>query len=172
MATFCGGCGAAWVEGNGFCAVCGRAAAPGGSAPAAPAAVVAGGSAMAATATPAASSGLTMNLAAALAYALGLITGVLFLVLDPYRHDRLVRFHAVQSVVLSLAVIVFAIAWNIVWSILASLLGFWVLAVDLPLRLAISLGIFGLWLYVMFQAYGGREYRIPFLGQIAARHGR
>ncbi|MGH9482662.1 MAG: DUF4870 domain-containing protein [Terriglobales bacterium] len=171
MATFCGGCGAAWVEGNGFCAICGRAAAPGDSSAAAlPAA--AGGGAMAETATPAASSGLTMNLAAALTYALGLITGVLFLVLDPYRHDPLVRFHAIQSVVFSLAVIVFAIAWNIVWATLASLLGFWVLAVDLPLRLAISLGIFGLWLYVMFQAYARREFRIPFLGQIAARQGR
>jgi uncharacterized membrane protein len=113
--------------------------------------------------------GLTMNLAAALSYALGLITGILFLVLEPYKSNRFVRFHAMQSVLFSAACIVFAIVWSILVGILVSIAGFWVLAVDVPLRLLVGLGIFVFWLYLMFQAYREREYRIPWIGAIAAK---
>jgi uncharacterized membrane protein len=112
---------------------------------------------------------LTMNLAAALSYALGLITGILFLVLDPYKNNRLVRFHAMQSILFSAACIVFAIAWSILVGILVSIAGFWVLTIDVPLRLLIGLAIFLFWLYLMFQAYSQREYRIPWLGDLAAK---
>ncbi|MGH9683714.1 MAG: DUF4870 domain-containing protein [Candidatus Acidiferrales bacterium] len=114
--------------------------------------------------------GLAANLAAALSYSLGAITGVLFLVLDPYKSNRFVRFHAMQSVLFSIACVIFAILWSIVWGILASVAGFWILTVDLPLRLLIGLGIFLLWLFVMYQAYSDREFRIPWIGNIAAKH--
>ena len=29
--------------------------------------------------------------------------------------------------------------------------------------------MFGYWLYLMYQAYSNREYRIPFLGDLAAK---
>jgi uncharacterized membrane protein len=35
--------------------------------------------------------------------------------------------------------------------------------------LLIGLVIFGLWLYVMFQGYSQHEYRIPRIGDIAAK---
>jgi len=111
-----------------------------------------------------------MNLAAALSYALGAITGVIFLVLDPYKTDPFVRFHAMQSVLFSVACIIISIAWSIVVGILVSIAGFWVLTIDVPLRLLFGLGIFGLWLYVMLQAYSQREFRIPFIGNFAAKH--
>lgn len=111
-----------------------------------------------------------MNLAAALSYALGAITGVIFLVLDPYKTDPFVRFHAMQSVLFSVACIIISIAWSIVVGILVSIAGFWVLTIDVPLRLLFGLGIFGLWLYVMFQAYRQHEFRIPFIGNLAAKH--
>lgn len=110
-----------------------------------------------------------MNLAAALSYALGLITGILFLVLEPYKSNRLVRFHAMQSILFSAACIVFAIVWSILVGILVSIAGFWVLTIDVPLRLLIGLAIFVFWLYLMFQAYSGREYRIRWLGDLAAK---
>ena len=113
--------------------------------------------------------GLTMNLAAALSYALGLITGILFLVLEPYKNNRLVRFHAIQSIIFSVACIIFAIVWSILVGILVSIAGFWVLTIDVPLRLLIGLGIFLLWLYLMFQAYSQREYKLPWIGDIAAK---
>lgn len=110
-----------------------------------------------------------MNLAAALSYALGLITGILFLVLAPYKSDRFVRFHALQSIIFSAAVIVFWILWTILFGILADVAGFWVFAVDVPLAWLIGLAIFVFWLYLMFQAYSQREFRIPWIGDIAAK---
>ncbi len=53
------------------------------------------------TAAVATSSGLQENVAAALCYALGFITGILFLVLEPYNKNRNIRFHAFQSIFLS-----------------------------------------------------------------------
>jgi uncharacterized membrane protein len=160
MAT-CAGCGAAMAEGSAFCGACGRAAGPAGGAAAATQSTNIGAGSQAA--------GLTMNLAAALSYSLGIITGVLFLVLEPYKNDRFVRFHAMQSILYCVACLIVAIAWNIVWGTLASILGFWVFTVDVPLRLLLSLAIFVFWLYLMFQAYSQHEYRIPWIGDIAAK---
>ena len=45
----------------------------------------------------------------------------------------------------------------------------WVFVVAFPIRLIISLAMFGLWLYLMYQAYNDREFRIPILGAIASK---
>lgn len=116
----------------------------------------------------AASSGLTPNVAAALAYVLGLITGIVFLVLEPYNRDRFVRFHAMQSVLFCVAAIVFSIAWNILVDVLISISG-WTAVGLTPIGLIISLGFFLFWLFLMYQAYSNREFRIPIIGAIAAK---
>jgi uncharacterized membrane protein len=156
--AFCANCGAALSEGAGFCASCGRQI---GGVPQAPPQVGAAGG-------PAASSGLASNAAAALSYVLGLVTGIVFLVLEPYKRDRFVRFHAMQSILFCAAAIVFSIAWSIAWGILFSISGS-LIFIDVPLRLVISLGLFLFWLFVMYQAYSQREYRIPVIGAIAAK---
>ncbi len=38
------------------------------------------------------------NVVAALTYLVGFVTGILFLVLDPYKSNSFVRFHAFQSI--------------------------------------------------------------------------
>ncbi len=38
-----------------------------------------------------------------------------------------------------------------------------------PVRMLISLATFWYWLYLMYQAYNSREYRIPFIGDLAAK---
>lgn len=121
----------------------------------------------AANAQPA-SSGLTSNVAGALAYVLGFITGIVFLVIEPYKHDRFVRFHAMQSILYSAACIVFRIAWSILVSILMSFTA-WTGLVLVPIGLLISLGFFVFWLYLMYQAYNNCDFRIPFIGSIAAK---
>lgn len=171
----CTKCGAAVAEDSAFCGACGQpmraqsgtTATGGGSAGAAPIAAAVSGAVSSGTSS--AGVGLTMNLAAALSYALGLITGILFLVIEPYKNDKFVRFHAMQSIIFSVACVVFAIVWSILVGILVNIAGFWVLTVDVPLRLLIGLGIFVFWLYLMFQAYSNREYQIPFIGPIAAK---
>ncbi len=116
----------------------------------------------------AAGTGLTRNIAGALAYSLGIITGILFMVLEPYRRDRFVRFHAMQSILYFVFAVAFSIAWSIVVGILMNISG-WVFVVAFPIRLIISLAMFGLWLYLMYQAYNDREFRIPILGAIASK---
>lgn len=159
---FCGNCGATLTQETGFCRSCGN---PLGSAnqrtSPLPQATSPGPGASA-------SSGLTSNMAGALSYALGFITGILFLVIEPYKTDRFVRFHAMQSVIFSVACIAFSIAWSILVSILMSFSVGIALAL-LPIRMLISLGFFALWIFVIYQAYNQREYRIPFIGDLAAK---
>jgi uncharacterized membrane protein len=160
--AFCSNCGATLTQTSGFCGSCGKpfgiaTQGSGGS-------VSASGEPLAASSA----SGLTSNLAGALAYILGLITGVLFLMLEPYRRDPFVRFHAMQSIFFSAACIVFSIAWRIMVHILGDI-NAWLALATMPIRLLISLGFFALWLFVMYQAYNRREYRIPFIGALAAK---
>ena len=83
------------------------------------------------------------------AYVLGFITGIVFLVLEPYKHDRFVRFHAMQSILYSAAGLVFRIAWSILVNILMSFT-VWTGVVLVPIGLLISLGLFVFWLYLMY----------------------
>lgn len=167
----CAKCGAAIAEDSAFCGACGQPRAQAsGSVSAAPAIAAGSSTVSTGTATGTASApGLTMNMAAALSYALGAITGVLFLVLEPYKNNRFVRFHAIQSIILSVACVAVAIVWSIIVGILLNIAGFSVLTVALPLDWLFGLGIFVLWLFLMFQAYSEREYKIPYVGDIAAK---
>lgn len=165
--VFCGNCGAALTQSSGFCGSCGKPAFQGSpvvSTTAGPAVQAVSGVSQPTTS----SSGLTSNLAAALSYVLGIITGILFLVIEPYKNDQFVRFHAMQSVLYFSAVVVFNIAWMIVVGVLSGFSG-WLALATFPIRMLISLGFFLLWLYAIYQAYSQREFRIPFIGAIAAK---
>jgi len=117
---------------------------------------------------PAAGTGLTPNVAAALAYVLGLITGIVFLVIEPHKDDKFVRFHAFQSIFFHVGAIVFWIAWIILSGVLGYFLGF--LAVVMwGLGMLIGLGILGLWILCMYKAYNNESFRIPFIGDLAAK---
>lgn len=153
---FCGNCGAAVPQHVAFCGSCGKAAEASSQ------------GAEAASADGVERLNLGANVAGALAYGLGFITGILFLVLEPYKNDRFVRFHAMQSILFSAGVVAFSIAWTIFWGLLFDVSSSLALVV-LPLRLLISLGIFALWLFLMYQAYNRREYRIPYIGDMAAK---
>jgi uncharacterized membrane protein len=112
------------------------------------------------------STGLPANVAGALAYLLGPITGVLFYVLE--RDNRFVRFHAAQSIAVSLVMFVL----GIVLAILSSIIGFvpiigWLVAMLLSFGLSIL--SFALWLYLMWRAYQGEEWEAPFAGVFARR---
>ena len=74
------------------------------------------------TPTPTTGSGMSNNLAAALCYIplclVGIILAIVFLLIEPYKNDRFVRFNAFQSIFLHVGLIVFSIAWQIVVVIL------------------------------------------------------
>jgi uncharacterized membrane protein len=92
--------------------------------------------------------GLPPNTAAALSYALGWLTGLIFLLLEK---DKYVRFHAMQSIVVFgfLTLVTFVPIINIFLSPLVVIVGF------------------VLWLVLIFKAYQGEKYKLPVVGDFA-----
>lgn len=147
--AFCPSCGAT-MEGK-FCGSCGK---PVGDAPAS----------TASTASPAAS-GLQDNVAAALCYLLGVITGVLFLVLEPYNKKREIRFHAFQSIFFCLGLFVVYVALMIVGMVLPIIGGL----VTGLISMVVWLGSIVVWLYLMFKSYNGAKVVLPVVGPMAEK---
>jgi uncharacterized membrane protein len=158
---FCSNCGAA-AEGR-YCPKCGSVMNATGSGPTA-------GSASygPATGAAAATAGMSENVAGALCYLLGLITGILFLVIAPYNQNRNVRFHAFQSIFFNIAMIVAWIAFAVTGTILAHvpILG-WI--IDLLLWAALSIGALIIWLVLMFKAYNNSRLFLPVIGPMAEK---
>ncbi|MFA4990017.1 MAG: DUF4870 domain-containing protein [Candidatus Omnitrophota bacterium] len=98
------------------------------------------------------STGMDANLAALLSYLLGFITGIIFYSLE--KKNKFVRFHARQSIVTFIALFVLDIVLKFL-----PILG---------CRLAGLLGIAGiiLWVILMFKAYQGEYFKLPFVGRI------
>lgn len=95
--------------------------------------------------------GLPTNTAAALSYVLGWVTGIVFLLLE--KDDKVVRFHAMQSIIvfggLTLITLVPIIGWML--SPLVMIVGFVA------------------WLYLIMQAYKGEKYKVPMIGDFAEK---
>ena len=111
---------------------------------------------------------MTDNVAGALCYLVGFITGIIFLVMEPYSKRPFVRYHAWQSIFFCVAWFIFVMAINIVFAGLA-LAGGGLWAIFLMLRLVIGLGGFLLWLFLMFKAYNNERFELPIVGPLAAK---
>ena len=98
-------------------------------------------------------SGFDENVAAALCYGLGWVTGLIFFVTEP--ENSFVRFHAMQSmIVFGTACLAFLVCLAI------PLLG-WILSIF------VFYGSAALWLILMFKAYQGERFKLPVAGDIA-----
>ncbi|OQX51400.1 hypothetical protein B5M47_00910 [candidate division CPR3 bacterium 4484_211] len=96
--------------------------------------------------------GLQSNIAGALAYVLGPVTGIVFLLIEP--EDKFVRFHAMQSTILGIAVFVISVALSFF-----DFLGL----LSIPLNLA----AFALWIVLIYKAYNNEEWKLPIIGDMA-----
>lgn len=153
--SFCSSCGSPLNEATAFCGSCGAAVA---GAP---------GAFTAVSMQADAPAGLSSKTAAALAYLLTVATGLYFLLAEPYRRDRYVRFHALQAILFYLAAVGF---WTAYW-VGSSLLRFvsfgfstWITYL---VSILLAIAMFGYWLFLMLQASQGKTYKIPWLGEIA-----
>lgn len=99
-------------------------------------------------------SGLDANVAAALAYAVGWVTGLALLFFE--EENTFVRFHALQSVIVFGGL---SLAWMIALSV--PFLGWIVAFLVIPPVSAI------LWLILMYKAYQGERYKVPGAGDMA-----
>jgi uncharacterized membrane protein len=114
------------------------------------------------------SAGMEENLASALCYAFGWITGVLFLVLAPYNQNKTIRFHAFQSIFWNVALIPLYIVIGILSFILGHIPVIGALAVIL-IYAVLGFGIFGLWLFLMYKAYNKEKFVLPIIGPLAEK---
>jgi len=112
--------------------------------------------------------GMSDNLAYALCYVLGLITGILFLVLAPYNQNRLIRFHAFQSIFLHLGMFVVWIGVLILTGVLR-LIPFMGVMLSFVMYPIVGLGFFVLWLVMMYKAYNGERWVLPVIGPLAEK---
>ena len=164
--SFCQSCGTALEAETRFCQSCGSPAG-GVSAPASPTSGAVVAMSPAATVEPKA---MDTNVVGALTYLAGFITGIIFLVLDPYKSNSFVRFHAFQSIFFNVAWVAFWIIWMILSAVLTPLTGGIFGLIAVPLMLIFSLAGFGIWLFLMYQAYQQKLFKLPIVGKFAAQH--
>lgn len=102
--------------------------------------------------------GLKKETSGALAYVLGPITGVLFLILEK---DSFVRFHAMQSIVAS--VLYVCVSWVL------NLLALTIILLPLVVVLKGVMIVVGFVGYLMFiyKAWQGEEWEFPYIGKLA-----
>lgn len=105
------------------------------------------------TADEKSSTGLDQNVAGLLCYLAGFITGIIFFILE--KENRFVRFHAMQSIFISVALFVLNIGLSFI-----PILG-------LILSLLISPVAFILWIVLMVKAYQGKWFKLPIVGNMA-----
>lgn len=161
--AFCAKCGAQLTAGSGFCAACGAAVASQSVTPSGAATAPAQSSA------GAPSAGMTNNVAACLSYLVGWVTGLIFLVIEPYKNDKFVRFNAFQSIFLSIAVFAIWIGAMILSGILGFIthgLGFFIMG---PLMMLVWLGVVVTVVICMIKAYGNQTFKLPIIGEMAAK---
>ena len=109
------------------------------------------------------------NLVGALAYLAGFITGIIFLVLDPYKSNSFVRFHAFQSIFFNIAWVAFWIFWMIVSAVLTPLTAGVFGLIAVPLMLIFTLAGFGIWIFLMYEAYQQTLFKLPIVGKFTAK---
>ena len=139
--AFCNACGAD-VGGAAFCPKCGASQ-----------------SAAAVVASPS-SDGLAENVAGLLCYAVGWITGIIFLLIDK---RPFVKFHAAQSIVVFGALTIFRIGVGMIFGV-SGLVGFGLWA---ALSMLIGLAAFVLWILLMVKAYQHQLFKLPIAAGIA-----
>jgi uncharacterized membrane protein len=94
--------------------------------------------------------GLPPKTAAALAYVLGWLTGIIFLLIEK---DKFVRFHAMQSIIVFGGLTILSFVPVIGWILT-------------PFIMIVGLL---LWLLLIYKAYQGEEFKLPVIGNFAAK---
>lgn len=103
--------------------------------------------------------------AAGLSY-LTWIAGLIFFLME--KQNRFVRFHAMQEILLTAAYVIVEIVLSIVFSILTAVSAT-LACITAPLTGLIGLGFFVLWLICMINAFQGKYYKLPLIGDYAER---
>jgi uncharacterized membrane protein/ribosomal protein S27E len=153
MAIFCTSCGTQNADSAVFCSNCGKSITqPAG------AAAPAGGFAAAAPPPPMAVGTMpNENVMGGIAY-LTFIPAVIFLLIEPHKYNRFVRFHSWQCIWLCIARLVVGIA--LFWTPFLGIGAF-------ILRSFVGLIFFIAWLIAIVNAFQGKLFKLPVIGDLA-----
>lgn len=99
------------------------------------------------------------KLKGAVSYLLGPITGIVFLLLE--KENKYIRFHAMQSTLVFGAILLLHVALGII-----PVLGWIIALIFSPI---IALVCFILWIVLMWKAYNGEKYKLPYFGNLAEK---
>jgi uncharacterized membrane protein len=105
----------------------------------------------------------------ALAYLLGIVTGIIVFIMK--KDDKYAKFHAMQSILLGVAAFVVVVVLGIVGTIISfvPVIG-WIIGIFIAiLWFIIGLGLFVLWLLLMWRAYNGVKWKLPVIGERAEK---
>lgn len=106
--------------------------------------------------TPTTSTGLKENVASALCYVLGWVTGIIFLIIEP--NNKTIKFHALQS-------IIFFGAFTVVNIILG-----WIPILGWILAAILGVVAFIFWIIFIVNAAQGKMYKAPVAGKYAEQY--
>jgi uncharacterized membrane protein len=120
------------------------------------------------------STGLEENIAALLAYVFGWVSGLVFYLLE--KDSKLVRFHAMQSILFCVVVAVLGIAlWIVTFifvlvaamlpDIMGTIFGLLTTLIWLVFSLALLVG----WILCVVRAYQGQFFKLPVIGNMAEK---
>ena len=120
------------------------------------------------------STGLDENVAALLSYILNWISGLVFFLIE--KDSRLVRFHAMQSILLTAAAVVVGIVLWVAWIVLAIILAMMSDVLASLVSILIGLVIFVFYIAVllafilcMVKAYQKQYFKLPVIGNFAEK---
>lgn len=120
------------------------------------------------------STGLDENVAALLSYVFTWLSGLIFFLIE--KESRLVRFHAMQALLLGGSAIVIGIVLWVVWVVLliivAQISDVLTMLLNLVfglLMLAFYIGLLIAWVMCMIKAYGKQFFKLPVLGNFAEK---
>ncbi|MDR3754957.1 MAG: DUF4870 domain-containing protein [Terracidiphilus sp.] len=106
--------------------------------------------------------GLSENAAAAIAY-ITFIPALIFLLVDPYKNNPYVRFHAWQSIAFTVSAFVINIALSIVLAIASAFVPF------LHFTVMSLVNLFWLIVFIvcLVNAWNGKRFKLPIIGAFA-----
>lgn len=104
---------------------------------------------------PAKASNQNEKLMGALAYLAGPVTGIIFLLVE--KQNSFIRYHAMQSTILFGGLFIVNIILGII-----PILG-WIVSFLLSIAALI------LWIVLMYKAYNGEKYKLPYIGEVAEK---
>ncbi len=120
------------------------------------------------------STGLEENIAALLTYVFGWISGLVFYLIE--KDSKLVRFHAMQSILLGVVIAVVMVALWIVsfllvlmMAALPDIMGTLMGLLASLLWLVFSVAILIAWILCLVRAYQGQFFKLPVIGNMAEK---